>query len=526
MNTNTRSSSHAAYQDIRTHTSSRTRHVGFRARSIFSLAFATVALSLPGLLSAQAQPPVADNNQDEVINLSRAVDAGTDNFRILRSGDKAELNRYVSKAYRLKNANPYEILPYIRGAATLEKGSVATVWNPAAVDGPIALLQVNVPEFQLPYFDALVAAYDVKDFTSSAGDIKFSYRTKYRSAVEVAAFIKSSTLSGDGAISGDAATNTIYVSDSPSDFRRVIAQIQFYDIPVPQLDLEISVIELTDLDQTSLGLDWDAWKTSLSGKFDVRSAKSMMDSDPGADLDTYSRGYDGMLSVDATALAKFLNYLTDTGKAEVRARTNLTVSNGTVAVLNSSTQIPEFQYVYAAAPGKSNLTETAPQAGDPSSEGLTIRIAPVIAMNAARMDVDLTLRSPVGVSKTGAPIYSDQRVGANLTLEQDELYKMGGLRRAVMTKERKGFPLLKEIPVIKYLFSNETTIKRETELYVFLRPTWSAPMLPVTDAMQGDNPITASKVEQILSANPNISISAQDAELLSQYFDSQNGSGQ
>lgn len=512
------SSSHVAKQDIKSQTSVYPDSKGVVTASVFCFV-------LPALLSAQSQPAVADNNQDEVINLSRAVDAHTDSFRILRSGDKAELNRYVSKAYRLQNANPYEILPYIRGAAALEKGSVSTVWNPAAVDGPIALLQVNVPEFQLPYFDALIAAYDVKEFVSGAGDIKFSYRTKYRSAVEVASFIKSTTISGDGAITGDAATNTLYVSDSPSDFRRVIAQIQFYDIPVPQLDLEISVIELTDIDQTSLGLDWDAWKTSLSGKLDLKSAQSSLDLDPGADLDSYSNGYDAFLSLDATTLAKFLNYLTDTGKAEVRARTNLTVSNGTAAILRSSTQIPEFQYVHAAVPGKSNLTETAPQPGDPSSEGLTIRIQPIIAMSAARMDVDLTLRSPVGVSKTGAPIYSDQQVGANLTLGQGQLYKLGGLRRSVMTKERKGFPLLKEIPVVKYLFSNETTIMRETELYVFLRPTWTAPMLPVSDGMQVDKPTTTTQIEQILTANPSISISGQDAELLSDYFESQASSG-
>lgn len=43
------------------------------------------------------------------------------------------------------------------------------------------------------------------------------------------------------------ATNTIYVVDSPSDFRRTLAQIQFYDVPIPQVDLEVQLLELMNV---------------------------------------------------------------------------------------------------------------------------------------------------------------------------------------------------------------------------------------------------------------------------------------
>jgi len=481
------------------------------------LALATLS---PASLLAQAQPAVADNNQDEVVALNRAVDADAESFRILRSGDKAELNRYVTKVYRLEHANPFEVLPYLRTAAALEKGSVATAWNPRGSDPALSLIQVNVPEFQIPYMDAAVRAYDVANFASIPGDVKFSYRTKYRSAVEVADFIRSSTLSPDGLIRGDAATNTIYVQDSPSDFRRVLSHIQFYDIPIPQIDLEVTIVELTTVDDTTLGLDWDAWKTSLSGRGDAFATRLRTDIDPGDVTTKMTSGYDGLLSLDATTLARFLNYLTDQGKAKVLARTNLSVSNGTVAVLSSGTQIPEFGYSFNKDQGKSNLAETAPQPNDPSAEGITIRATPVVAMDAARMDVDMAVRSPVAVGRTGAPIYSEQRVGANLTVAQGQLYKLGGVRRSVEAKERKGFPLLKEIPVVKYLFSSETTIARETELHVFLKPTWTAPMLPSRDAVQGDAVVAPASLDQLLAANPGVSIGPDDAALLARYFES------
>ena len=65
-----------------------------------------------GLISAigfgQQQPPQAVNQQDEVVNLLLRPDEGPqDVLRILRSDDKAETNRYVTKAFELKNTTAY-----------------------------------------------------------------------------------------------------------------------------------------------------------------------------------------------------------------------------------------------------------------------------------------------------------------------------------------------------------------------------------------------------------------------------------
>lgn len=481
--------------------------------------FAFLAAALgPGVVVAQQQPAVAQNSQDEAVQIVRSASPEAESFKILRSNDKAEINRYVTKVYPLRHANPMEILPYLRTATALERGTVSTAWNPQPDGSHLAWIQVNVPEFQIPYLDAAVAAYDVENFASIPGDIRFSYRTKYRSAVEVADFIRGTVLSGDGFIKGDAVTNTIYVNDSPSDFRRVLAQIEFYDIPAPQVDVEVTLIELTNVDQTSLGLDWDAWKSSLSGKLDLTAASGRTERD-GVVTNTTARGSDAILSLDATAAAKFLNYLVDRGKAEVRARTNITVANGTVATLTSGTQMPEFQYSFSKDSGKSTLKEEAATPADPAAEGLTLALRPVIATEAARLGVDITMRSPVALGKTGAPIYSTQTVGADLTLAQDQLVKLGGLRRRTEAKQEKGIPGLRSIPGLKWLFANETTVLRETELYVFLKPTWTTPVLPAIDGMQVDKPTAAVYVAEILKTNPNLTISPEDAALLQRYFD-------
>lgn len=482
----------------------------------FSLVLAALGM-VPSVLCAQQQPAAAANNQDEAVQIVRQADANAESFKILRSGDKAEINRYVTRVYSLQHANPMEILPYLRTAAALERGSVNTAWNPQPDGTNRAWIQVNVPEFQLSYFDDAVAAYDVEGFASIPGDIRFSYRTKYRSAVEVADFIRATVISGDGFIKGDGTTNTIYVNDSPSDFRRVLAQIQFYDVPAPQVDVEVTLLELTNVDQTSLGLDWDAWKSSVSGNLDLTGTSTHTETN-GVTSNSTSRGSDALLSLDASVAARFLNYMVDKGKATVRARTNVTVTNGTVATLTSGTQVPEFQYAFSKDTGKATLTEQPSVPADPAAEGVTLALRPVVASEAARLGVDISMRSPVAIGKMGAPIYSTQTVSADLTLAQGQLYKLGGLRRKVSAKEEKGIPGLRKVPGLKYLFGNEAVILRETELYIFLKPTWTSPVVPAIDGMQVYKPTAAEKVEGILQANPNLSISPEDSALLDRYF--------
>src|SRR5690606_37281963 len=144
-------------------------------RSLLSAAILAALLSglaTESRLAAQEQPAVARNAQDEIVTIDKSVGAETSEFRIFRSGDKSEMNRYVAKTYRLENANPFELKPYLRGITSLEKGSVNTVSSTDPETGKkMYWIQVNAPEFQIPYIDQLIEEYDVAGFTSGSGSV-------------------------------------------------------------------------------------------------------------------------------------------------------------------------------------------------------------------------------------------------------------------------------------------------------------------------------------------------------------------
>jgi type II secretory pathway component GspD/PulD (secretin) len=480
-----------------------------------ALAVACIAC-LTAIAPAQIQPPQAVNHQDEQINFNRAVDAGTDEFKVLRSDDKQQINKYVTKVYPLQYANPFEIYPYIKGIVSLERGSVATAQNPAPDGQMRRWIQVNVPDFLIPSLDQAIAAYDVPNFISAPGFVAFAYRTQHRNAVEVADFIRSSTLlTPDTKIVADKFTNTIYFQESPSDFKRVYSSILFTDIPQPEIDLELTVIELTAVNDRELGLDWNAWKSLLGGK--LTGSANAMRSNTSAAPPASSSGWswNGTAAVGATVLADFLNYLVDEGKAEIRARTNLTIRNGAVGHLDSTSDVSNTDYT--AAPngeGLYNLEEKSR-----SVEGIDIVVSPNVAMRSVGLDLDITLRSPVGFNDVGNVLFSDQKIESHLTLEDGQLAKIAGLKRGVVATKTGGVWGLKQIPIVKYLFSKETSIIRESEVVVFLRPTWSAPELPATAWQDFHKLVEAFEVKDLLKTNPHLRMSADDAQMLQDYFD-------
>ena len=349
-----------------------------------------------GTAIAQVQPAVADNNQDEQINLSRELgDEGT--VKILRSGDKSETNEYVTRVYRLEHANPFEVLPYLRTLVTPEKGRVATAFNPDPETGQMrAWVQVSVPSFLVTSVDAAVASYDVAGFKSSPGDVRISYRTQHRSAQEVADFIRQADLSGDGSITADPNTNSLYLVDSPSDFARVISTIQFFDVQIPEVDVELQLVELTEVDQTVLGLDWDAWKLSVGGRYEETAQWSRTHPDGEEVQRSNSQSISWLGAMGATAMADFLNYMIDRGKARMVANTHLVVLNGETGRFSSLTEVPEYNYNYDAAQDLSELDEELDSPANPKYEGLQLRIRPGIAMGCTRLDLTIDTAQPGG----------------------------------------------------------------------------------------------------------------------------------
>ena len=425
---------------------------------------------------------------DEEIRFNRAVKESVDNFRVLRTDEKSQMNDYVTRVFELKNARCMEVVPYVNQAVRAEAGSARTLkYVDPETKKERNFIQVVCPKFQVAGIEQLIKAFDLAGVTSSPGDTRYFYRMQHRNAADVRTMLESTELSGEGGSAIDSPTNTLYFRDSSSDFGRVLSVVKFMDVPVPQVELEVAVYEIDKKEEAKLGLYWDAWKNMLTGG--VAGAYGSIPRGIGAD------GFQTVLAVGGPAIADFLNYLVEKGKAKVVTSTRLSVQNRETATISSLKRIPYQAYTAFAlnnvpvlgntgwavkteqsnapnAPGGANQrsnTDPGAVTGE-KSEGIFLSVTPTIGTQTLSADILVTVNSLVGYTKLDAPIIAERRTETTTTLTPGKVFTLGGMDKETTAKESRGIPGLKSIPVLKYLFSYEAKVTRKSTLVVTIKP--------------------------------------------------------
>jgi type II secretory pathway component GspD/PulD (secretin) len=483
--------------------------------------------SLVGV-QGQQQPEHATNAQDEdvLIDSRMADDDGL--LRIFRTGDKQEANRYVSYVYPLKHAEALELIPYILSAVKLEGGTAKPLkyTNPDTGEKEYFLYVVTT-ERQLPSVLESIELIDLPGVTSSAGDLKYAVRMKNRRASEVARILANTSLSGEGEVYPDDISNTVWIDDSQSDGARNIAYIEFYDVPPPQVEFDVQVIEISESDSGKVGLDWDAWKRALGGQIDV--TYNYFEGG-----NQFSR-LDGLLVLDARVLASFLNYTLQTGAARTVHHSRVTASNEKPAVIYSAQRVPYLTYQLAHEPlslfNQPVVTENTPSvdARDERSNdepargertvviqpaaiwdlvdlgndetGIAIAIQPTIATDMVTASIDVDVQSIVDYNQIDEPIVASRSLNTMATLKDGEPFLLGSIRRNEAEKYRRGIPGLRSIPVIKYLFSVEGKRIDSSRLFIIATPKFKNQLHYASRTIKGSNPEKIFAVEPPLTDN-------------------------
>ncbi|MBN1902948.1 hypothetical protein JW926_16615 [Candidatus Sumerlaeota bacterium] len=453
-----------------------------------------------------------DNQQDEYVQFNRDIPGDVGEFKILRTGDKFEMNRYVTKAWELKHADAYEILPHVKKAVEMEKGKVRTLKYKDAQTGKMRyFLQVVAPEFQIPYIEEMIRTLDLPGMESSEGDVKYNYRLLYRKAEDISDIIENTSLSGEGEVYHDKKTNSVWIKDSVSDFKKDLATLKFYDVPIPQVALDLEVVEMENADDKSLGINWDAWKNAIGGSYNYSISRSRESDNAWSDaLDPAlykMRGYDALLTLDATVLADFIDFMIEAGEAHIETKTKILVSNGEKGILSSLKRIPYQVYTNDPIHKLKDATDTSkPGASilDPSSsageksEGVYIKVEPNISMNSTTLDVEVTVNSLGGYTNGGMPIITERKTATNAVIKEGKKFALGVFDKETITKQEKRAFFLGSIPLMGKIFTKTTDINRKSKIIVFITPHVKSVEICKATILDGNN----FNSEEILESNP------------------------
>ena len=278
-------------------------------------------------------------------------------------------------------------------------------------------------------------------------------------------------------ITTDPNTQSVVVRDTAEGVERMKKLIQLLDVQTPQIIIDSKVIDATE-----------AFSKTIDGKFSVQSGSNSISINGAAaalggssgsgtgspsNANTVKMGVGGAFSLNA-----ILNYSEGENKAKVISSPKIMVLSGKTATITQGSNLAVKQST-ATATGILETTTFVPY-----STSLTV--TPRAANDGSVfMKLNLT-RDTVQTDASSNTSVAPRNINTEVIVDSGNTLVLGGVQSMSEIEASAGFPFLRKIPIIGWLFGQETATRDKTELMFFVTPrVLNLKRSGITDAEEG-----------------------------------------
>jgi general secretion pathway protein D len=282
-------------------------------------------------------------------------------------------------------------------------------------------------------------------------------------------------VSADTRIFADDVSNALIILATPSDYDFIEETIRKLDT-VPRQVLIEGLIARVDLsDSFKFGFAWalrtdiryERWGVDLTSE--IAQSPGTLLTDPTELLST--AGFT-IIGKDPSGIVRtYLEALATEGKAEVIASPHILIADNREASFQVGQQIP-IPTSETNVTGTTNIQRTFQY----KDIGIILKVKPQINESGI-VSLELTQEvsssaTPLDEISTGTanPVINKIEATTYLVAKDKQTIIIGGLIREDTTKSRTGIPLLKDIPILGYLFGTTTESTDRVELVILLTP--------------------------------------------------------
>ena len=264
-------------------------------------------------------------------------------------------------------------------------------------------------------------------------------------------------LEGNLQIVADDPTNSILVRASQADWAVIEQSLQALDQRPLQVLIEMLIVEVRHDREIDAGVSFET-----TGPIEVPGGGTV---EGGLRSST-----DGDLFVSARELAGLelevaLSLLAASGDVHILSRPVILAQNNQESRILIGSERPFIQ-VFRSLPTEAAVRDQIVQYRD---IGTSLSIVPTIYADGY---VNLTVFQEVSTATSevqfGAPVISTREAQAQLFARAGQTVVMGGLIDEQRVTTRSGIPLLKDIPILGYLFGSTRDRRFQSELFLFL----------------------------------------------------------
>ncbi|HPN84468.1 MAG TPA: hypothetical protein PK821_03930 [Victivallales bacterium] len=430
---------------------------------------------------------------------------GAQDKRTLKLVEDRGQKKMTTKVYELKHIQAVDLTPFVLGAVkryTAESDVEKLNCKPTKQQ----FLIVSTGVEMIPYVDDIVAKLDRPgklDEKGSAvkgsGITNAAFYPKFRMAEDFKDIAKAAG-SGDGVHFVDHVNNMVYWKDSASDGESVIKNVQFFDRPIPQVEMTMNVYEISDDNLKELGIDYISWKNGpganiFSGGLDIFDFQKFVDSgdytnsiNTVADLSHSWGGFMVAPQIDAT----FLRMLHQKGKAKIATSGVLSFCND-FGIDPGAKTYSKAKYKLKFTPNYQDIVKDKDQnvsVNSTPSEFYFYLRKPTVNFNGFKMDDkvvatefgwDLQIADTVEKTNTGMDIQDVYYFSGWTTMDVGGEKCLASYAKEQISKQENGIPILCEIPFLKYLFGSTTESKSHKRIFITVS---TKPLDPKMDLSQ------------------------------------------
>jgi len=281
------------------------------------------------------------------------------------------------------------------------------------------------------------------------------------------------SLSQDGKVVQDARTNSLIITDVPGQFDIIDNTIAKLDVPIPQILIEVEMLDVSKSTGDQLGITYGATPFSFLGG---GSKTTGWPFGPGGNNSTTSSS-GSTTGFSASGMTATLNYLATQTDAKTLARPRiLTLNNETATIEISTDQAISLQSTTIGTSGNLNTASTTPER---VTTGVILKVTPQanlltreVTMAVAPKVIDVILSQVQPAGTNSSQVYDPETRGSDsiLKLKDGQTMAIGGLLRNQDSKNNSKLPFLGDLPFIGAAFRSSTVSKNERELIIFLTP--------------------------------------------------------
>ncbi len=264
----------------------------------------------------------------------------------------------------------------------------------------------------------------------------------------------------------DQLNNSVLVWSTKAEYAKIESTLKRLDLPLTQVLIEASIVEVTLNDDLAYGLEW-AFKDSRA-KTDYTGIGSLLAGGNGRNpLSPLGNGFSYALKNPAGNVTALLRALSTKTSVKVIASPSLMVLDNHVASINVGTQTPIQAGTTSNIEG--TVTTTNIQYKD---TGVQLMVTPSVnSGNVVTMQVDQSV-TDVGAKDevSNQRAFLQRQLSSKVAVRSGESIVMGGLIQDRSSTTKSGIPLLHTIPVLGNLFGSTGTDGNRTELIVIITP--------------------------------------------------------